>query len=194
MPTPTPSKFTGLSNVSINSRLSSLQGGTSGDDGWGYDAPSIFSFVSVPIAPDRLTTLSSYEDRILFTVEKGKHHFMHGIYTVRNYNEYLIAGVLTGRHTASLFEFFYCFDESGVLGVSPPDGNISALLAILGELGISNSQLQTPSSNFGFDFTQPSNQNSFNILLPQTNSNGDFNIVAKSTLQTSTVKGRITLV
>tara|TARA_B110000211_G_C14090841_1_gene558962 strand:- start:3604 stop:4164 length:561 start_codon:yes stop_codon:yes gene_type:complete len=186
MPTPTPSKLTGLSNVSISSKLSSLEN-------WGYDPPSIFSFVSVPTAPERLTTISSYENRILFTVEKGKHHFMHGIYTVRNYNEYLVS-TLTGRHTASLYEFFFCFDESGVLGISPPDGNVSALLTILGEIGLSNSQLQTPSSNFGFNFVQSPDNNSFNILFPQTNSNGDFDIVAFATLQTSTVKGRITLV
>ena len=145
MPTPTPSKFTGLSNVSISPRLSTLQS-------WGYDPPSIFSFVSVPIAPDRLTDISSFENRILFTLEKGKHHFMHGVYTIRNYNEYLIGNQLSGRHTASLFEFFYCFDQAGFLGVSPPDGQIDQLLDILSQWGPNNNQIETPSSLFGFDF------------------------------------------
>ncbi len=186
MPTPTPSKLTGLSNVSISSALSSL-------NAWGYDPPSIFSFVSVPIPPSRLNTFSTSSSRILFTLEKGKHHFMHGIYTVRNYNEYLISGVLTGRHTASLFEFFYCFDEAGFMGQSP-DGTTAILLDILENLGGSNNSINTPSSNFGFDFVQSAESNSINVLTPSTNSNGDFDVIAPSILATSTVKGRITLI
>lgn len=132
----------------------------------------------------------------MLTIEKGRFNLMRWSYVVRDYSTYEISGYNLGVRS-TLFEGYHTFDEAGfnATGTGLDDYNNSGYTSMIAEASTANSSLDSGFIATGkYDFEGFFGSTSPNSIIPQTNNDGDFDIMLTSISNKCTVKGVITFI